>query len=224
MIYFIAGIDTDIGKTIITGHLAKYLKDAGNSVITQKIVQTGCKGISEDIIKHRKIMESGLYPEDNHFTTCPYVFKFPSSPELAAKLEGKQIDLQIIKENMQKLNKNYHYVLLEGAGGVHVPLTKTTHLIDFLEQEKLPVFLITSPKLGSINHTLLSIETLFHRKIPLKGLIYNLYPQQDEKIIKNSKEVFYKNLKKFQFPEVIVEFPVIQENSKEQIDFSSLFF
>ncbi|MCK5071639.1 MAG: dethiobiotin synthase, partial [Desulfocapsa sp.] len=88
----ISGIDTDIGKTIATGLLAKALLSQGYSVITQKVAQTGCTGISEDILKHRELMDTGLYPEDTNGLTCPYVFSKPCSPHLAAELSQTQID------------------------------------------------------------------------------------------------------------------------------------
>lgn len=79
-VFFISGTDTGIGKTVATAALARKLAEAGENPVTQKLVQTGCGGVSEDIIAHRKIMGSGLLPEDLDFTTCPYVLKYPASP------------------------------------------------------------------------------------------------------------------------------------------------
>ena len=77
-VYFISGIDTDAGKSIVTGVIARTLLQKGVHVITQKFIQTGCVGISEDILKHREIM--GIPPQevDKDGTTCPYVMTYPA--------------------------------------------------------------------------------------------------------------------------------------------------
>ena len=72
-VFFVSGIDTGIGKTVATGVFAKKLAEKGANPITQKLIQTGCEGISEDILEHRKVMGIPLRPEDRDFTTCPYV-------------------------------------------------------------------------------------------------------------------------------------------------------
>ena len=91
-ILFVGGIDTDIGKTVATGWLAAKLMRQGFSVITQKIVQTGCTGISDDILVHRRLQNLPLLPEDTDGTTCPYLFGYPCSPHLAARMAGARID------------------------------------------------------------------------------------------------------------------------------------
>ena len=89
---FVSGIDTDAGKTYCTAWLANKLRAEGRSVITQKFIQTGCTGISEDILKHREIM--GIEPQevDKDGTTCPYVMTYPASPHLAAEIDHVVID------------------------------------------------------------------------------------------------------------------------------------
>lgn len=79
-------------------------------------------------------------------------------------------------------------VLLEGAGGLMVPITRRYLTIDYIADQKLPVILVTSGRLGSINHTLLSIEALVNRNIPLYGIVYNTFPKTDERIDKDTEE------------------------------------
>ena len=79
-IYFISGIDTDIGKSIAVGMMARFLHHTGKHVITLKLVQTGNTGFSEDIARHREIMGSGLFPEDMEHVTAPEIYTFPASP------------------------------------------------------------------------------------------------------------------------------------------------
>lgn len=187
--YFITGIDTDAGKSVATGMLAKYLRSKGVNVITQKLIQTGCVGVSEDIITHRKLMGIELQHVDVDFTTCPQVFTYPCSPHLAAEIDSREIDFDAIKASTQKLESMYEKVLLEGAGGLMVPITRSYYTIDYIADNQLPVILVTSSKLGSINHTLLSLEALFARNIEVAGIIYNKYPAGSPQITADSIRV-----------------------------------
>ncbi|WP_321308247.1 dethiobiotin synthase [Marinifilum fragile] len=222
-IYFIAGIDTDAGKSFATGLLAKYLLNKQVNVVTQKFAQTGCKGISEDIQTHRKIMGIDLMDVDKDRTTCPFVFDYPASPHLAAEMQNKTIDIEKINNSSKQLDDEFDVVLLEGVGGLNVPITLDYSLLDFLEEKKYPTILVSSSKLGSINHTLLSLEILQKRNIPLHGLIYNHFPANSEFILKDSIKVFKHYLNKMNFDCPIVEIPVIDDFKKSEIDFSAFF-
>jgi len=207
---FIAGIDTDVGKTIITGLLAKYIQSTNKSVITQKIAQTGCKGISEDIQMHRKIMGVELFNEDINKTTCPYVFNLPASPHLSAQLQGVKIEVDTINKSTQELNSKYEHVIIEGVGGVFVPLTRNYTTLDYLSEQKLDVILVTTPKLGSINHTLMTIDALFKKNINILGLVYNLIGEYDDKIKADSKLIFGEYLEKYAYVNNIIDIKKIE--------------
>lgn len=187
--FFITGIDTDAGKSVATGMLAKYLLGKGVNVITQKLIQTGCVGVSEDIATHRRLMGIDLQPVDTDYTTCPQVFTYPCSPHLAAEIDGRTIDFDAIKASTARLESMYDVVLLEGAGGVMVPITRSCYTIDYIADNRLPVILVTSSKLGSINHTLLSLGALFVRNIEVAGIIYNKYPAGSAEITADSMRV-----------------------------------
>ncbi len=223
-IFFISGIDTAAGKSVATGMLAKYLISKGQKVITQKLVQTGGHGISEDIETHRKIMSIPLLPEDLGGLTCSYTFKFPASPHLAAAMEHQIIDPAIITAATNRLAAIYDIVLIEGAGGLNVPLTTDTLTIDYLEQQQYPLILVCSGRLGSINHALLSLEVARHRHIPVAGIVYNLYPAADQAITADTRQVLRRYLKRYSYPESIVDLPEINVlNNPGIIDFSTLF-
>ena len=114
-IYFISGIDTNIGKSIATGWLAGQLLNQNVKVITQKLVQTGNKEYSEDIELHRKIMKINMFPEDISKLTAPVIFSYPSSPHLAAKIDKKELDIDAITLSSKIFKERYDVVLLEGA-------------------------------------------------------------------------------------------------------------
>ena len=105
-VYFVTGIDTDAGKSIVTGVLARDWAGRGRRVVTQKFIQTGCPGLSEDIETHRRIMGTGLLPEDLDGTTCPIVFTYPASPHLAAAIDSRRIDLLLIGNAPKNCLKN----------------------------------------------------------------------------------------------------------------------
>ncbi|MCL2326987.1 MAG: dethiobiotin synthase [Bacteroidetes bacterium] len=197
--FFISGIDTDCGKTFITGHLARNLLKNGRSVITQKLVQTGCSSLSEDIVEHRRIMEIPLQDVDTNGTTCPYNFAFPASPHFSAQLENTKIDTNSITQSTKSLLEHYETVLIETAGGLCVPLSETLLCCDYIAQQKHEMILVTSSKLGSINHSLLSFALCKQLQIPLYAVVYNMLPNSNELITKNTGE-FLKNYVKREFP------------------------
>lgn len=222
-IYFISGIDTDCGKTVVTGLLARYASGTGINVITQKMVQTGCAGIAEDILEHRRIMGIAIQEVDEQMKTCPYIFKHPASPHLAAKMENAEISPDIIEQATAELCQSYDLILLEGAGGLFVPLNETICIIDYLQARNYPLILVTSSKLGSINHTLMSLEICKKRNISVKALIYNHYPANDQLILNNSMEIFKTYLQN-NFPgSLFFEVPKIEDASILQLDFNGLF-
>lgn len=185
---FITGTDTDAGKTLVTGLLARALGEQGRSVITQKWVQTGCRTFQDtDIAAHLALMNRRVEEIEPFLPeVIPYRFKLPASPHLAARQEKKRIDLRKIEKAYNTLSKNFDLVLAEGAGGLMVPLTPRTLLIDLVQKLRLPVLLVVHNKLGAVNHALLSIEALHHRKIPLLGLLFNNAKNENPEILKNN--------------------------------------
>ena len=186
-VIFITGIDTDAGKTYATAALARRLMDEGRSVVTQKFIQTGCVGSSEDIEAHRRLTGTGPLPEDAEGLTAPVIFSYPASAQLAARLDGREIDLDLIDKATDKLARRYDTVLIEGAGGLMVPITDDFLTIDYIATRRLPAVLVTNGRLGSINHTLLSLEALISRGIPVREVIYNTHFDKDATIAADTR-------------------------------------
>lgn len=221
-VLFISGIDTNIGKTYATGMLARALMQHGEKVITQKMIQTGCIRISEDIEMHRKIQDIPLLPEDHAGLTCPYLFSYPCSPHMAAEKDGTRIDLKRITKATKELQKTYDWVLLEGAGGLMVPNDNESLTIDYVQACGYPVVLVTSGKLGSINHTLLSLSACREYDIPVKAIVYNLCPKTDELIANNTLQYLNQYIKKHHPETGIILLPEFNENNTQLIDITSL--
>ena len=223
-VYCVTGIDTDIGKTIATGLLARSFRNHGIKAITQKIVQTGCVGLSEDIIRHRQLMEIEPVTADLRGLTCPYVFPVPCSPHLAAELAMEKIDCEVIRNSTAALLGEFDLVLLEGAGGLMVPLNAECTLLDYLEREKYPLILVTSSRLGSINHTLSALELAHHRQLEVALIIYNRLAESDPRIVADSRTVFGKYMQKYGYSGEVVDLLPLSVYEKTDIpDFYNYF-
>lgn len=151
---FITGTDTNVGKTLISSWIALH---TGFSYF--KPIQTGTRDGS-DSFEVQKLSDTKIYLES-------YAYKEPLSPHLAAKLENDMIDIEKI---VLPPSRN---LIIEGAGGVLVPINDTYLMVDLIEKLGAPVILVARTTLGTINHTLLSLEVLRSRNIPVLGVIMN---------------------------------------------------
>ena len=201
----VSGIDTGIGKTVATGLLAKTLLRQGKNVITQKIVQTGCEGIADDIVEHRRLMGIELQDVDLQGVSCPWIFRYPASPHLAARMEGREVDIMQIRRATFLLQKRYELVLLEGVGGLLVPLAPDLLFADYISSAGYSLLLVTTPRLGSINHTLLSLEACVKRGIPLKGVIYNCFENSEQPVVDDTRECIVRYLNKVGYAVPLLE-------------------
>lgn len=209
-IYFVSGIDTGIGKTYTTGYLAKVWNAQGQRTITQKLIQTGNVDISEDIQQHREIMGCGWLPEDDSKLTMPEIFTYPASPHLSTKIDGREINFLKIQQATEQLAAQFDVVLLEGAGGLMVPLTTEMLTIDYIAEQQYPVILVSSGRLGSINHTLLSLEALKVRGLSLYALAYNLKDESQDPLISKDSAEYLKTCLARHFPEAKwIDIPVL---------------
>lgn len=223
-VLFVSGIDTDIGKTYATGLLAKALMQQGLNVITQKLVQTGVSinpdngemNIADDIITHRQLMDIPLQPCDLDFTTCAHRYKKPASPHLATKLSGETLDPDMITNATKLLQTQYDAILLEGAGGLLVPITENLLILDYIAEQGYPVILVTSGRLGSINQTLLSLEATKSRGLMVHSVIYNHIhddAEQTDTEIANSTIEFLRKYLDNHYPEAHwLQIPYLKDN------------
>lgn len=169
--YFVTGIGTDVGKTVVAAMLTEALE-----ADYWKPVQAGDLDNSDTIKVKRLITNS-----NSKFYKEAYALTEPLSPHAAAKIDGVEIELDKIK--MPETSNN---LIVEGAGGLMVPLNDRDLIIDLIKHLNLEVVLISQNYLGSINHTILSIDALLNRSIPIKGIIFNgLENKETESFILN---------------------------------------
>lgn len=220
-VILVSGIDTGVGKTVATGLMARYLLRHGVNAVTMKLVQTGNVGFSEDLEEHRRFMEK-TFPEDAQGLTSPQIFAFPASPHLAAKLETRTVDTDAIRTACAALTRRYDLVLAEGAGGLAVPLTEDMLTADLAAEMKWPLILVASGKLGSLNHTVMSLEFAAVRKIAVRGIVFNYAPEADPVIDADSERMMKKYLGRYGFPQTVVRIPELRPPLPDP-DFSALF-
>ncbi|BCS87767.1 adenosylmethionine--8-amino-7-oxononanoate transaminase [Pseudodesulfovibrio sediminis] len=172
--YFITGTDTGVGKTYVTAGLLRTLADAGHNALAIKPVQTGCvekdgELIAEDVAEYARLNASHFpngYPD-----TCCRKFIPACSPHLAAEKAGDYLDLDQLTREIRTKGKNHDLIIVEGAGGVAVPLTDTHTILDLMHRLFLPVIIVADNKLGMINHTLMTIETVRNRGLNVAGVV-----------------------------------------------------
>ena len=223
-VYFVSGIDTGIGKTVATGLMARSLRAQGVDAITVKMVQTGNDGFSEDLEAHRAMCGLGLLPEDEQGLTAPQIFRFPSSPLLAARLEGRKVDLAKVASSVKACAAAHEVVLVESAGGLCVPLTDEALSVDFAAAQEWPLILVTCGRLGSLNHTILSLEAAKARGMKVAGVAYNWFPDADPQIDEDSFAETRRALSRMGFPSAVVRVPQVPLGGPyPDIDFSELF-
>lgn len=199
---FVTGIGTDVGKSYAAGWLAREMRASGLNAVTQKMVQTGNIGSSEDIERHRAIMGTGMLPEDAEGLTAPVIFSYPCSPHLAAAIDGRNLDLEVIDKATHALLQRYSHVVMEGAGGLMVPLHEGYLTADYLRDRKIPTVVVVNGQLGSINHALLTLTVIKQYGIPLHSLIWNPHFDTDKTIFTDTRR-YLRNWLKENFPEAL---------------------
>lgn len=175
--FFITGTDTGVGKTAVTAAILRALRLRGVNAATMKPVQTGaamCDGmwLAPDLALHHA--GADFRPPVAHMRLMqPYCYEPACSPHLAGRMVGLYPDLARIEANVRELLKLYDILLIEGAGGVYAPLTETESTLDLMKRLAVPVILVARRGLGTINHSLLSLEALRHAGLTVAGVVFN---------------------------------------------------
>lgn len=171
---FITGTDTGVGKTTIAAAMAMAMKKRGLNVGVMKPLQSGLDSDAD-------ILMAAAGVDDDKSLVVPYSFKEPVAPTFAARLEGVTIDLDLIRRAYDKLSLCHETMIVEGAGGIMVPLIenkKESYLFSDLAAElKLKTIIVARPGLGTVNHTLLTIDHARKKGLHVACIIINNYPE-----------------------------------------------
>lgn len=173
---FITGTDTGVGKTVVTAALARALRLRGVNVGVMKPVTSGCVERNGELVSEDAELLAWAAGVECDSDVAPYLLREPLAPVEAAKMEGVKIDFNRISDCYNRLAKKHEIVLVEGAGGLMVPLNGGLLIADLVNHLKLPLLVVARPALGTINHTVLTCFAAGQMAIDVKGVIVNRFP------------------------------------------------
>ncbi len=162
----ITGTDTDVGKTIIAAALARAWRNAGHDIGVMKPI--ACGALADT---HLLLAASGASDPENLVT--PLFFRDPLAANVAARREGREIDLASANRALTELQRRHTHLIIEGFGGALAPVTDEIAFADWVTTHRLPALVVARTDLGTLNHTLLTLEALAARDIPLVGVVLN---------------------------------------------------
>ena len=178
---FVTGTDTEVGKTIISAHLVRLLRQQDQSVIGMKPIASGCEQTDDGLRNEDALALMAQSNVDIAYEQInPYAFAPAIAPHIAAKQVDVTIDIDQIVTGYQALSKRAEQVVVEGAGGWLVPLNDQASMADLAEALALPVVLVVAVRLGCINHALLTVEAIQQRGLSLCGWVANQVDDCDE--------------------------------------------
>jgi dethiobiotin synthetase len=176
---FVTGTDTGVGKTIVAAAIARYLRDHGANVgvfkpVTSGALENGGKLVSEDAELLRWAAQCTSSASD----VSPYLLREPLAPSEAALRDGVTIRYERIRESFDRLAAHHDFLLVEGAGGLLVPLADDLLVADLAKRLDLPLLIVARPDLGTVNHTLLTCECARSRGMEVLGVVINGQPAE----------------------------------------------
>lgn len=170
--FFITGTGTDVGKTFASGFISNMLAYIGKKSLYYKLIQCGPAECNHEV-----------YPEgdteliqkkfDHPYTYCSFQLKTPASPHYAFSTESRIFNFKEIQDKLLISRKEYDFVVAEGAGGIRVPVSDSLEMSDLARFIGFPVIVVALPGLGTLNHTLLTLEHLKHKQIPVAGFMFS---------------------------------------------------
>lgn len=188
----IIGTDTDIGKTFITAGITYLLRKNGFNACSFKPIESGGILKGKNLVsKDTKFVKDITNLKESNDTLNTYCLKTSVSPHLAFEIENKTFKKKVIIDNYKKLDEKFDYKIVEGAGGVIVPIIRNEYfLYDLIKDLDLPVVIVTNASVGTINKTLLTVNFLKEKDIKIKGIIINnytnkFYEDDNIKVLKN---------------------------------------
>jgi len=172
--FFVTGTDTGVGKTIVSGILITILRAQGYRVGAMKPFETGCLREGGVLVPSDGMFLKDLAAmEESLNMIVPVCLEKPLAPMVAAEIDGLRIDVAQVWKSFEILKKRYDYMVIEGVGGLLVPITPSYFVADLIKDFGLPVIVVSRPSLGTINHTLLTLRELQRRDITIRGIIFN---------------------------------------------------
>lgn len=192
---FVTATDTGVGKTVVAAAIARYLRGRMRKVAVLKPVASGCYRAREGLISEDSELLAAAsdtpYPLD---LICPNRYEEPLAPGVAARRAGQPIDWDAVSRAIRWMSQDSDCMIIEGAGGLLVPLDEQHTILDLILALDIPVLIVARPFLGTINHTLLTIAALRQAGIEIAGVVINRYPAENAGI---AEETSAQQIEKF---------------------------
>ena len=214
---FITGTDTGVGKTLVVAALASFLKSEGVDVGVMKPIESGCPRQGEKLVPQDALFLSEVTEcEDDLELINPCRLEAPLAPSLAAEREGVEVDLGKLAECFQTIKEKHDFILVEGAGGLLVPLRERYLISDLIQLFQLPLLIVAASRLGAINHTLLTVRCAQSLKIEVVGVILNNLEEEGD-LASQSNSFLLQQLLDVPLLCVIPFIPRVSELKKEEL-------
>ena len=184
---FITGTDTGVGKTVIAGAIAQWFVRRSMNVAVCKPVATGCQHQREGLVSEdAEFLASASDSRHPLDMICPVRFHEALCPAVAAERADEEIDWPAIDQSIHNMSVNCSVMIIEGVGGVMVPISDTATVLHLANWLQLPTLVVARPGLGTINHTLLTISALQAAGVAVAGIIVNQYPSNNATIVEET--------------------------------------
>lgn len=174
---FVTGTDTGVGKTLVAAGIVRWLRNQGIDAVPMKPVQTGGEMRGKRLVApdlEFVLSVANMQPSDDEVRLMsPYVYEPACSPHLAGRMAGRYVKPSVVKDCADRLLTQHEAIVVEGAGGIQVPLNESDTMLDLMVLLGYPVVLVARFGLGTINHSLLSVNTLRGAGLNLIGVVFN---------------------------------------------------
>ncbi|HGJ64452.1 TPA: dethiobiotin synthase [bacterium] len=223
--FFVTGTDTGVGKTIISASLICFLNNLGYRTGAMKPIESGCK--IQRFTGLKTTSTDILIPNDGMFLKkianmqepidliTPIRFREPLAPFTASKIEGKSINIGKIKDAFSRLSKKYELLIVEGIGGLLVPIKKNYYVLDLAKDIGLPLIVVARPSLGTLNHTMLTVNYAIKEGLRVAGIIMNYNKPPENTIAEKTNSDI---LKKISPIPIIGIFPYLKNMKNKAIE------
>ncbi len=185
---FVTGTDTEVGKTVVAAALAAVLRERGYNVGVMKPVATGCQVVGGQLVSVDTacLLESSGAADPTSLVT-PYAYEPPVAPTVAAVYADRQININVITDSFERLARRHDTMVVEGVGGIMVPLDHHSTVADLARQIGLPVIIVARSSLGTINHTLLTVHAAENARLAVLAVVLNRYsPDPKDIVVQNN--------------------------------------
>ncbi len=189
--FFVTATDTEVGKTVVAAGAAMALRARGLDVgVMKPVASGGVESPAGQLVSADAVFLKMAADADDPLSLInPVCLRAPLAPTVAAQMEGRRIDLEAIRSAYAALSERHDALVVEGVGGLLVPVAHETNVADLAGEMGLPLIIVARPGLGTINHTLLTLEAAAHRGLRVAGVVISRYPREPGDAERTNPEV-----------------------------------